>query len=70
MAVAACRDEDVEVFFPVQPDRGSARPAQHVCVPCPARTSCLGYAMRHGIEEGIFGGLTPSERRRERARVA
>lgn len=45
-------------------ERGeSARPAKRVCGGCPVRQQCLQYALDAHITEGIWGGLTPRERR-------
>lgn len=38
--------------------------ARAICALCPMREECLDYAMEHHIRFGMFGGLTPIERRR------
>jgi WhiB family redox-sensing transcriptional regulator len=38
--------------------------AKAICAECPIREECLDYAMEHRIRYGLFGGLTPIERRR------
>lgn len=35
-----------------------------ICTECPIREACLDYAMENRIRFGLFGGLTPIERRR------
>lgn len=35
-----------------------------ICAECPIKDACLDYAMEHRIRFGLFGGLTPIERRR------
>lgn len=35
-----------------------------ICAECPIRETCLDYAMENRIRFGLFGGLTPIERRR------
>lgn len=57
--LAACRDSDLD-FFDDEPDAVAA--AKKVCSSCPVRLQCL----HKGREEdfGIWGGLTPSERRK------
>lgn len=35
-----------------------------ICTECPIREACLNYAMENRIRFGLFGGLTPIERRR------
>jgi WhiB family redox-sensing transcriptional regulator len=57
--VAACRDHDPELFFPI----GAAGPAldqveraKQVCQRCPVREPCLRWALNHGVAFGIWGG--------------
>lgn len=38
--------------------------AKAVCVTCPVREECLGYALSAREAHGIWGGLTDVERRR------
>jgi len=37
---------------------------------CPVRAQCLDYVLRNSIKCGIWGGLNPEERIRERRRRA
>lgn len=63
---AACRDEDPELFFPVSevgPGARQTAEAKAVCARCPVRTRCLDYALDNGLDFGIFGGTTETERR-------
>ena len=63
---AACRDLDTNIFFPVsEEDAGSARA---ICATCPVRELCLEFALATHQEDGVWGGLTESERRRLRRR--
>lgn len=39
---------------------------QQICGECPVRNLCLEYAIEQQEEFGIFGGLTPGERKRLR----
>lgn len=68
---AACLRTDPELFFPIG-DRGPARgqidKAKAVCGRCPVVEQCLDWAVRVGQAEGIWGGLTESERRAMRRR--
>ena len=67
---ALCRDSDPELFFPVgdvasplyQRDAAVAR---GICADCPVRAECLQFALTAvpPIDDGIFGGLDPAERR-------
>jgi WhiB family transcriptional regulator, redox-sensing transcriptional regulator len=71
---AACRDQDPELFFPVSeigPGARQADQAKAVCAGCPVRAACLEYALDNGLDHGIFGGTTETERRAlRRARTA
>ncbi len=52
--------ETAAAFFP---ERGhSTRPARALCRRCLVRAECLGYALDHGLDEGIWGGSSPAER--------
>lgn len=71
---ATCRALGPGVFFtgdPSNENRGETAAmveAKRFCFACPVRAECLAY----GLEErhGIWGGRTPSERRRIRKVVA
>jgi len=63
---AACRDVDAEVFFPVddldvRPSAAAA--AQAICHGCPVVADCLAAAIANGDDDGVFGGMTPRQRR-------
>ena len=63
---AACRGVDPAVFFPdTEEDAG---PAKAICASCPVRMRCLDYALSTRQDDGIWGGLTETERRRARRR--
>ncbi len=59
---AACRGiTEPDLFFL---DHGqSPAQAKAVCAGCPVRQECLDYAVRWRINDGIWGGTTPRERR-------
>jgi WhiB family transcriptional regulator, redox-sensing transcriptional regulator len=64
--VAACRDADPDLFFPL----GTARPAvrqieaaKQICRTCPAAAKCLAWALEHSPTDGVWGGTTEEERR-------
>jgi len=72
--LAACRDPDPELFFPLTAHRpGSAQPAEGkaVCGGCPLQRGCLQWAMDTGQEAGVWGGTSEDERRamRRAARI-
>jgi len=64
--LASCRDLDTAMFFPAS-DEESA-PAQAVCADCPVRAACLEFALITRQDDGVWGGLTETERRRVRRR--
>lgn len=63
---ALCREVGTEIFFP---DKGTtAEEARSICRACPVRYECLSHALHleaNGVWQvtGIWGGLTPRERR-------
>ena len=58
---AACPTHDPEAFFP---ERGEpAAYAKKVCAGCPVKQECLDYAQAHSIFDGVWGGLTPNDRK-------
>jgi len=70
---AACRDDPAvrELFFPPQygNDRPEVQAAKRICRHCPVKRDCLAYALEQErvlgeiSRHGIFGELTPRERR-------
>ena len=73
MTRAACRAKDPELFFPISengPGAVQVAEAKAVCRGCPVREFCLDYAVTTGQEAGIWGGLTPAERRLLRGRAS
>lgn len=70
---AACRAPgvDPELFFPVGetgPALDLIRQAKAVCARCPVIDQCREYALRAGEPDGVWGGMTTSERQRARRR--
>jgi WhiB family transcriptional regulator, redox-sensing transcriptional regulator len=59
---AACRGSDTSVFFPAS--EADAGAAQAICATCPVAEACLEYAIATRQPDGVWGGLTPSERHR------
>lgn len=67
---AACRGMDTDLFYPIGHGPGAyraTRDAQRVCATCPVARQCLQYALLLNDEHGIWGGLTPEQRRALRA---
>lgn len=42
---------------------GKANTTKSFCEPCIVKRNCLAYALFYKEEEGIWGGMTPDERR-------
>lgn len=62
----ACRSSDPDLFFPLAPTPAQEARAKAVCAGCQVLSECRSYALSTGEAEGIWGGLTPEERRRSR----
>lgn len=52
-----------EAFFPHPSEYELIAAAKAVCARCPVRAECLDEAMSAGMTDGIWGGMTPEERR-------
>ena len=61
---AACRGTDTDIFFPASPEEEAE--ALSICATCPVRAQCLEHAIRNRETYGIWGGMTPEQRRRVR----
>lgn len=60
MARGVCAETDPEEFFPDQGE--SSETAKKVCQGCPARKTCLAYALDNAIPYGVWGGMSAAER--------
>ncbi|MEV0449826.1 WhiB family transcriptional regulator [Streptomyces sp. NPDC050600] len=71
---AACREEDPELFFPVGthgPALLQIEEAKAVCRSrCPVTMQCLRWALESGQDDGVWGGMSESERRAMKRRAA
>ncbi|MCY4163887.1 MAG: WhiB family transcriptional regulator [bacterium] len=67
--VAACRDSDPSLFFPVG-RTGMAveqvKAAKIVCAECVAQADCLAFALNTNQDSGVWGGTSEDERRQMR----
>lgn len=63
MDEAACSETDPDLFFPELDSLWKVSVAKKICAECPVKIECLEYALRNRFEEGIWGGLSPSNRR-------
>lgn len=62
---AACATSTVE-FFPDGSASTDYKAARAICEICPVAADCLEYAIANDIDHGMWGGRTPTERRRIR----
>lgn len=63
-----CRRMDPEIWFPVSEadtpsNNATIATAKAWCAVCPLTDACLEWALDHGVEFGIWGGQTATERR-------
>ena len=74
---AACRGADPDLWFADSMDTHNDKllirlkdatiaEAKDICVACPVRLICLDWAQNQNLKDGIFGGLTPRERDKEK----
>src|SRR4051812_27199340 len=64
--MAACRDTDPDLFFPVGttgPAIAQIEAAKAVCRMCEAQEACLEFALATNQESGVWGGTSEEERR-------
>ena len=59
---ASCQGVDTDVFFPASEAQAGA--AKEICASCPVREECLQFALDTRPADGVWGGLTPTERHR------
>lgn len=57
----ACTPDQTNLFFSEL--KSKVAKAKAICATCPVSAQCLDLALQNGDEFGIFGGLTPSERK-------
>ena len=62
MADGLCRSYPPSVFFPS--DGVGVDIARRICADCPVKRACLEYALRNGVDHGVWGGASERERRR------
>ena len=63
---SACLDESPELFFPIgigEPAMAQTEIARQVCGRCEVKEHCLAWALEAGLDHGILGGMTDTERR-------
>jgi WhiB family redox-sensing transcriptional regulator len=70
---AACRGEDITVFFGRDGETRAEREAREpetkkICDRCPVHAECLDYAVSRPEKYGTWGGLNEDQRGAERRR--
>jgi len=71
--LAACLDENPELFFPIGntgPALRQIENAKAVCHRCEVVATCLSWAIASGQDAGVWGGLSEDERRALKRRSA
>jgi WhiB family transcriptional regulator, redox-sensing transcriptional regulator len=66
---AACVGQKPEWWFPERGQNDILDLALSICSQCPIKTECLAFAICTGEDEGIWGGTTGRERRKNRKRL-
>ena len=64
MDEAACATTDPELWFPELDSLWRVAHAKKICEKCPVKKECLDYALVNKFKDGIWGGLSPTERHR------
>lgn len=59
--LALCAEVDFDIFFPEQGETCQA--PKRICGSCPVAEPCRAYALKHEIQDGVWGGMSPRERR-------
>jgi WhiB family transcriptional regulator, redox-sensing transcriptional regulator len=62
MNYGACSNEKTSIFFVESGDNLIANLAKDICHSCIHESTCLEYAIRHHIRDGIWGGTSRTER--------
>lgn len=60
---AACKDMDVNIFFPESKAQNRYDEARKICATCPVIDECLDAAIIEGSWDGMYGGMTRDQRR-------
>ena len=63
-----CAGTDPEVFYPAGDHDSSYNAARAVCLRCALVVECGDWAIETGQPWGMWGAMTPIQRRRERER--
>lgn len=61
---AECNKFGFDTFFPGHGQSALAQKAIRICERCDVRFECLEFALEKKIEDGIWGGTTPTQRKK------
>lgn len=61
-----CVGVNPDLMFPGRGHNNELREAKSVCAGCIVKDECLEFALKEGIQHGIWGGKSERERRRLR----
>lgn len=66
MSRGKCRGSQANFFptFTGKKESPAIREAKAVCSTCPVKAECLAFALDAQERDGIWGGMTPDERRK------
>ncbi len=68
---AACKGDDTEKWFPIMfTDNPDYEDAVEICDWCHVKMECLRTALTEKIHYGIWGGLTPDQRKQIAKRIS
>jgi len=69
-ALCSSPDVDRKLFFPEEAEKRGGKtdwsPARAVCEQCQVKTECAEWSISTGERDGMWGGLSPSQRGRIR----
>ncbi|PBC57969.1 WhiB family transcriptional regulator [Rhodococcus sp. ACPA1] len=63
---ARCRYFDANLFFDTPENSSDEQAAKAICHDCPVLSQCRDYAVGTEEPHGIWGGLSPTERKRQK----
>lgn len=66
---AACKKADPAIFFPETAANRVYKEAIAICATCTVYKDCMRYALNNKIPFGVWGGLTPKQRERNREEI-
>jgi len=63
MEQALCAQVDPDLFYADKSDWSMTIKAKLVCRECPVRAQCLSYALENNEVFGVWGGMSPTQRK-------